>query len=687
MSALRVTPFASSWRAYHESGWTGVLPLPPGAKTPPPDGTTGTRGRDPSVETLETWERTRGDGNVALRMPPGVVGIDVDAYGSKVGGETLAALEAAYGALPPTWRSSARPGTVSGIRFYRVPPGTRFSGGLGRHIDVIQHHHRYAVVWPSTNPAADGAPYRWHGPDGEPADRVPRVDELAELPPTWLNLQGELESLPSGNTQPVVEVKEGGILVLDLTQMWAPFELPAVITAGDRNETLFRYACSLVGRGVRDVEAVILLEDAYARCQPPWRDEEPADMWDRAKSAYGRTGSDSGDAVVGGTLEELLASDQLAVDVDRAAYRLIVRERAEQRIAELDQNVDAWSGADWGEDDDAAGVMPLPRELTFAPGRALMAPGVNCLFGAPATGKSWLAYEAVVQAVQRGPDERALIIDYEMSQGEAAFRLRLLGLSMRQIREQVVYLKPPGPFSDVARDRLAARFGGGAAPSVVVLDSVNESLGKHNAKSDYTSSSDVARWGQEFVRELQRLWPAAVLILIDHVKKNGGGGPQHGSPGSVSPIGSQAKEALLDAMFSVELVAGAISQTQEGVGKVTCRKDRRGWFTKGTDVIEYTFGGGAPLTLREWTDGAVIFDVPDYVDLELRLARYVGINEGQSVETVRRAVQGAGGNTWTDVKDDLVARGVLTQQPRKGLRKGPEWEAFMSAAEGSPAAP
>ena len=231
----------------------------------------------------------------------------------------------------------------------------------------------------------------------------------------------------------------------------------------------------------------------------------------------------------------------------------------------------------------------------------------------------------------------------------------------------------------------AARFGD-AAPSVVVLDSVNESLGKHNAKSDYTSSSDVARWGQEFVRELQQLWPAAVLILIDHVKKNGGG-PQYGSPGSVSPIGSQAKEALLDAMFSVELVSGAISQTQEGVGKVTCRKDRRGWFTKGTDVIEYTFGGGMPLTLREWTEGAVIFDVPDYVDLELRLARYVGINEGQSVETVRRAVQGAGGNTWTDVKDDLVARGVLTQQPRKGLRKGPEWEAFMSAAEGSPAAP
>lgn len=287
MSAFRVQPYSMAWQHYHDAGWPGVLPLPPNAKTPPPDGYTGARGSDPTLETLQLWARECAHGNVALRLPRGVVGIDVDDYDGKRGGETLADLEAAHGPLPPTWRSSARPGAVSGIRFYRVPIGTRFErGNLGEHIDVIQHHHRYAVVWPSTNPKAGGATYMWFDPSGEPASWVPRVDELPELPKAWLNLQGKVET-SSRSPQLKVESFEDGSLVIYPPQLWEPFELPKTIGAGGRNETLFKYACSLAGRGVRQAEALVLLEEAYKRCRPPWRDEEPEALWQRVQDAYG----------------------------------------------------------------------------------------------------------------------------------------------------------------------------------------------------------------------------------------------------------------------------------------------------------------------------------------------------------------------------------------------------------------
>ncbi len=48
-----------------------------------------------------------GGGNVGLRLPECVLGIDVDAYAGKSGAATLAEAEARLGALPLTWRSTA----------------------------------------------------------------------------------------------------------------------------------------------------------------------------------------------------------------------------------------------------------------------------------------------------------------------------------------------------------------------------------------------------------------------------------------------------------------------------------------------------------------------------------------------------------------------------------------------------
>ncbi|MFC6712446.1 AAA family ATPase [Branchiibius cervicis] len=161
------------------------LPLPAGDKYPPPYGTTGALAAPVTPADVEGWRRSMKHGNTALRLPDGVVGIDVDDYDGKPAADTLAEREAQWGALPPTAMTTSRDGGVSGIRLYRVPPGSRFPGSVGEAIDVIQPAHRYAVVWPSVHPT--GARYRWlHSVTREPINGIPTVAELPELPAGWV---------------------------------------------------------------------------------------------------------------------------------------------------------------------------------------------------------------------------------------------------------------------------------------------------------------------------------------------------------------------------------------------------------------------------------------------------------------------------------------------------------------------
>lgn len=172
---------------YWEAGWRGILPLPVGQKANPPSGYTGYNGTDPSFADVTAWAEENPNSNIALRLPVGVVGIDVDAYAGKKGAESLRTLESELGTLPPTWTSTARTDDVSGIRLFRVPPGTRFREKFaGAGIDLLHHGHRYALVWPSTNPNADDAPYVWISPAGTRGIGVPVLAELPWLPSAWV---------------------------------------------------------------------------------------------------------------------------------------------------------------------------------------------------------------------------------------------------------------------------------------------------------------------------------------------------------------------------------------------------------------------------------------------------------------------------------------------------------------------
>lgn len=165
-------------RQYIADGWSPI-PLAAATKWPPPNGVTGWRGCYTNLADLhrKEWDWT---GNIAIRLPPDVVGIDVDAYH----GGSVEPLEQAYGKLPPTvWSTSRDDG--SGIALFRVPNGTVLATDPAEGIDTIQAHHRYVVCAPSMHP--DGRPYRWIDEMSEDdLDGPPEPGELPELPWAWI---------------------------------------------------------------------------------------------------------------------------------------------------------------------------------------------------------------------------------------------------------------------------------------------------------------------------------------------------------------------------------------------------------------------------------------------------------------------------------------------------------------------
>ena len=175
------TPYADTAKRYLKLGW---YPLPVTGKHPPVKGATGREGTVTTAK-VKAWRDSHAERNVGLRLH-GVVAIDVDhGYDGKLGGDQLAELETLYGALPPTYTSTARgKKTPSRQRFYRVPEGVEFRAQPAPDIEVVQAHHRYSVVWPSRHP--EGRRYRWYSPAGERYDGIPRVDDLPMLPETWV---------------------------------------------------------------------------------------------------------------------------------------------------------------------------------------------------------------------------------------------------------------------------------------------------------------------------------------------------------------------------------------------------------------------------------------------------------------------------------------------------------------------
>ncbi|MEU7609532.1 phage/plasmid primase, P4 family [Micromonospora sp. NPDC049204] len=246
-------PYKAAAAVYWAAGWRGVLPLPARRKSNPPAGYTGYAGEDPSYPDVMTWTEIRPNGNICLRLPPGVIGIDVDDYGTKSGGQELANLEVRLGPLPATWISTSRDDGTSGIRLFRAPAELVSWVNPGSSIEIIHAGWRYMVAAPSFHETT-GKTYRWVTPDGQPADRVPAVDELPAIPDAWSHELGSnqppaakedlddeaasdwLRALPSGEQCRIVSRTAG---------RW----ITAVRSGGGRHDAMLQGSRALVMLG------------------------------------------------------------------------------------------------------------------------------------------------------------------------------------------------------------------------------------------------------------------------------------------------------------------------------------------------------------------------------------------------------------------------------------------------------
>lgn len=177
-------PFARGAPIWREQGWMCTLWLPLGKKSPPPTDYTGRLGElEVSQDQVDKWALT--PGNLGIRLPQGVIGIDVDWY-KPDGQVSYSTLVNECGPLPATYKSSGRPLMPhSGVYLFRVDWSLELHDKPLPGIEIIQWFHRYICTWPSHHPDS-GEIYRLTDPKGMMGVRPPLIDELPFLPETWL---------------------------------------------------------------------------------------------------------------------------------------------------------------------------------------------------------------------------------------------------------------------------------------------------------------------------------------------------------------------------------------------------------------------------------------------------------------------------------------------------------------------
>lgn len=275
---MSARPYADAAAQYLELGWW-PLPVLADDKAGVPPGYTGRNGKAVGPAEVRDWTNRYGGKNVALRLPADVVALDVDHYDGKRGADTLAELEADLGPLPPTVVATARP-LPSGKRLYRVPVGTRFRGTAGPGVDIVSYGCRYVVAAPSVHHT--GAPVQWLDElSGEPLDRLPELDDLPDLPWSWLE---RLSASGSGHVADPATEAAAAAWIVDHDETRRPGWLArlverteAAITAGEgRHPTMLAALC----QAVREASA-----GAYAAADAV---DRLGEVWARVTAGEGR---------------------------------------------------------------------------------------------------------------------------------------------------------------------------------------------------------------------------------------------------------------------------------------------------------------------------------------------------------------------------------------------------------------
>ncbi|WP_272947950.1 bifunctional DNA primase/polymerase [Serinicoccus sediminis] len=606
-------PYGDHALHYLRAGWA-PLPLPPRAKKHPPAGWTGRDGATPSGPDVHAWTEDHPDGNIALRMPPDVLGIDVDAYDSKPGGLVLDQLETTHGSLPATWRSTSRDDGTSGIRFYTVPPGLRWPSVLGPGIETIRREHRYAVAWPSTHPDHGGT-YRWISPDGTTTiGTIPTPGDLPALPDAWVSHFTGGELAPDTTTAGLTTAATTAWL--DQAPPGHPCRAVQAATtrahtdltnkAGARHDTALRAVHRLVWlaaeghpgttTALAEIQAAFLAatgtdrapgeaEAEYARLitgsidiaaahhPTPATTPDPctdpfAGLIDRSTTPCPppATSSHAPSAPLSSSSSGLTApsTDTSGSSGTADAPATAAAEPSATADPDTVERTTWWPrDNDLALDDDTP--EPPPAFLTRDDGHALFYPGrVNGIVAPSESGKTWIALLAVVQATQAG--HRTTILDFEDSHRGITSRLRAMGLTRDQIRAHIAYIGPDEPFSPyLPTGRDLHQHLADWTPHLVIVDGFNAAMTLQGL--DLMSNKDATSFSQTILKPLAH--DGAAVVYIDHTPKD----TENKSSGG---IGAQAKRAMTTGCAIRVEVIKQFGKGQEGKLRLRVDKDRQG---------------------------------------------------------------------------------------------------------------
>ena len=594
--------YASALESYWQLGWPSMMPLPPRQKASPPEGLTGWEGDDPSYADMFAWAEERPGANIALRMPPDVIGIDVDHYKGKLGGNTLAEHEAKWGPLPPTWRSTSRDDKVSGIRFFAVPPGLGWVGGLPS-IELIHRGHRYAVVAPSIHP--EGRPYRWIDPGGATSLVNPSAHDMPPLPAAWLiglstgpHVAQARADLDGGQAAEWVMGLAGHEHApCAFMASWAVKATQAITAQAEaRHDVTRNQVLALVRFGE---QGHVGLDSALDRVRATFIRlvtadnsrtlREASSEWQRiltgairivvANPEITMTEGDPCPPVLptlkidkpqpispvptrSETFPERVTGPSPAEMIEAELTRSRSSERVNSSAPEPEPERSSWWAHDLSDVLSGAPVLDGPTHFARTDGvYGCYAGEINGFIGAPESGKSWAALEESRQSLERG--EHVVYLDFESSPAVMVERLRALGVPDEVIAAQVHYCTPQESYTGQGESDVTEMFRRWN-PSTVVFDGVNIAMSLMGLKID--SNDDASEFKRKVLDPLRS--GGACLITVDHVKKN-----DDGTPGA---IGAQGKRAFITGVQLTFRVIKPFGRGQRGEIAITVDKDRRG---------------------------------------------------------------------------------------------------------------
>jgi biotin operon repressor len=554
---VNATPYRTAAGDLFAHGWW-PLPLPPNAKTMPPSGFTGADGRTPTADDVIAHALDPRYGNVAIRLPKDIIGLDVDAYGDKHGDTTLAHLEAQLGALPPTVMVTSREDGVSGIRLYRLPPEVdeaTLIGGLPG-IETIRFGHRYAVAPPSIHPQT-GKAYRWLTTLGMERG-IPTPADLPELPAAWCDALAKTPAnapeRPVAALAPAVNRGTCKVAPRWLSEALRGMELGASRHDVATRESLRAVRFEEMGHDIaREIDTFGL---AFIRSISKDRDggertatAEWHSMLDGAREEVAATPTAGEKNCCSGqeydplTPFEVNAGDPLATPEDLA-------------------DTSTWAPVDLTPHWDGTHTRPEAGILHREDGPGLLYPGrVHSFYGESESGKSWLA-QITAAMILRSDTGTVTYIDFEADAGDIVERLRLLGIS-RDALHRLRYLRPETPrhHADPYWQALLNN-----PCDLIIIDGVTEALTMWGGETK--DNDKITTWTRTFPRALARATGAAV-VTIDHV-------PKDKETRGRFAIGGQAKLAAIDG--AAYLIEPLEPLAPGRVGRLTVRvtKDRPG---------------------------------------------------------------------------------------------------------------